>query len=115
MTSEMVDVELLTAAAAQLGCEVKLNATVKFFSGTAHGTVIQLAGWRYPIVVNSDGKVSYDNYEGRWGDIARLTELKQQYSAQAIMRQVRLSGGRLVHTSTEKVNNKIVLTIIDRG
>lgn len=57
------------------------------------GTAIQLAGWRYPVVVDvNTGEVTYDNYRGRWGDEEQLDLLFQQFAIEGARATARQQG-----------------------
>jgi hypothetical protein len=63
---EFRDVAALGEAAAACGLALR-QETVTFYDGTrVTGTALRLPGWRYPVVVDADGRLHYDHYEGRW-------------------------------------------------
>lgn len=81
---------MLAKAAKALGCPCEVGEfTEGFYEGRAtggksHGNVkIQLPNWNYPVLIDTKtGDVSYDNYNGQWGDIAELNKLSQEYGLQ---------------------------------
>lgn len=84
--------ELLADIARQRGIAVARNATVRLFSHTLTGMALSLPGWRYPVVVDADGVLHYDNYNGRWGNIAALNSLVQDYVVETVLQDARLAG-----------------------
>lgn len=59
-------------AAKHLGYFVS-QGTQRMFDGAKHtGVIVKLPGWDYPLVVESDGTMVYDNYKGNWGSTAEL-------------------------------------------
>jgi hypothetical protein len=100
----------LSAACRRLGLEVPTPGTVRLFSGEASGLIVQLPGWRYPAVVDTDtGQVRYDNYGGVWGDPSQLDRLLQAYAVEKARIEARKAG----HTVTEQAlsDGSIQLTI----
>jgi len=62
-------------AAAHLGWRAEMGK-VELFDGTqVSGLAVSLPGWSYPLVVEADGTLVYDNYHGRWGDIKQVEAL----------------------------------------
>lgn len=62
------------------------------YSSTATGYGIKLKSWRYPIVVQRDGTVSYDNYGGQWGDIKYFKKVVQNYAVEKTKREASRRG-----------------------
>lgn len=89
---KLSDPAALRDAAQVLGLELTESQTVSFYSASVTGTAIRLPEWRYPVIVEADGTVRYDNYDGRWGDIATLNNLVQEYTAQIVESQARAAG-----------------------
>lgn len=79
----------------------------KLYSTTETGYAIKLPGWSYPIVLNTDG-IAMDNYNGRWGEQAKLNKLLRRVSAEKIIRDARRKG----YCITEKeIEGEIKLTL----
>jgi hypothetical protein len=46
---------------------------------------VKLRGWSYPLAVDTQtGTVTFDNYNGDWGNIEEFQSLNQQYSQQVV-------------------------------
>ena len=83
ITLEFRDSAALADAAAACGVGLAPD-TVRFFDGTrVTGTAVRLPGWQYPVVVDAQGRLFYDHYEGRWGDLTHLHRFQQAYAEAA--------------------------------
>ncbi len=71
----------------------------KLFQHDGDRAGVQLTGWRYPVVFDlKSGQVSYDNYQGRWGDPVELNRFLQSYAVE----KAKLEARKLGHTVVEK-------------
>jgi len=51
------------------------------FGGTANaGFGFHLKGWQHPCVLTGTGVLKFDDYHGRWGNVADLEVLKSEYA-----------------------------------
>jgi len=75
-----------------MGLKVEENAVVELYSSTHKGLAVHLPGWRYPVVVEEDGTLYYDNYGGRWGRIEELRKLQNRYGAELVKKEARKRG-----------------------
>jgi len=108
--TQIRDAVALAAACERMHLTAPVQGTVKLFTTSATGHCVQLAGWQYPVVCDTQsGAVHYDNFEGRWGDPKQLGLLLQAYAAE----KARIEARRLGHTTTEQVlpDGSIKLTI----
>jgi len=76
---KLTDLEILADVCRQMGGTILEGRSFKFFSGVAAGTGIQLENWQYPLVIDHNGSILYDNYSGKWGNIEQLHELIDRY------------------------------------
>ena len=98
ITLEFRDPAALADAAAACGLALAED-TVTFFDGTrVTGTALRLPGWQYPVVVDAQGRLFYDHYEGRWGDLAHLHRFQQAYGEAATRRFAHAQGFRVTRT-----------------
>jgi hypothetical protein len=51
----------------------------KLFSSSAAGHGFTLPGWKYPLVLDRAGELHYDDYKGKWGNVADLARLRAEY------------------------------------
>jgi hypothetical protein len=82
-------------------CRLDLHPeTVTFYDGTrVAGTALRLPGWRYPVVIDTDGRLHYDHFEGRWGDLAQLHRFHQAYAEAATTHFARARGYLVTRTA----------------
>ena len=96
---EIRDVAALRAACRRLGLSEPELKTTKLFSSEVTGYCVALPDWRYPVVCDAkNGKVQFDNYEGRWGKQRELDRLTQAYAVE----KTRLEARRQGYTTTEQ-------------
>jgi hypothetical protein len=92
---EMKNVEIMLAVAKKMGIKSHGHVTdFKMYDYTkVTGYKFELEGWSQPIVVdNVTGGIAFDNYNGSWGDIARLDEFVQGYATEVTKQQALLAG-----------------------
>ncbi len=81
--TELRDYTAVSAACRRLELTPPINGTAELFSGQATGLIVRLADWTYPVVIDTDtGQVHFDNYNGAWGDQARLDQFMQIYAVE---------------------------------
>ena len=103
--AEFRDHDRLGGAVVALGGKVLGMGTHKLYSESKTGFGFTLPGWSYPICCQSDGTLAFDNFQGRWGNVADLERLKGEYvihtAEQSAMAQgwmtERLEGSLLIH------------------
>lgn len=96
----LTDSEALAETCARLGLPVRPGSVTFYDGSTATGTVIQLPGWRYGVVVDARGTLHYDHYLGYWGDLAHLHRFRQTYTELATLRAAARQRLRLVSRQT---------------
>ena len=100
----------LSAACRRLGLAEPTQGTAKLFASEATGQIVQLPGWRYPVVVDTAAaKLHYDNYGGAWGEQSQLDKLLQAYAVEKARLEARKAG----HSVTEQLlaDGSIKLTV----
>jgi hypothetical protein len=91
--TEIRDEAAVKAACARLQIPTPEHKTVRLFNATATGLCIQLPGWSYPVVANlTTGQLQYDNYQGHWGEQARLNTFLQAYAVEKAKIEARKKG-----------------------
>ena len=97
--TRMYDPQAVSAACRRLALKEPVEGTARLFSGSAAGLLVELPGWRYPVVIDTaGGTVRYDNYEGRWGEQWHLERLTQLYAVE----KAKLEARRRGHTASER-------------
>jgi hypothetical protein len=65
--TKLLDPGAIAAACRRMDLAPPAQGTAQLFSAAATGLMIQLPGWQYPAVIDTQtGDVSYDTYGGRW-------------------------------------------------
>ena len=93
-----------------MGLGEPVQGTARLFADQASGLIVQLPGWRYPVVVDAAaGAVRCDNYGGAWGAASELDRLLQAYAVEKARIEARKAG----RTVTEQAlpDGSIKLTI----
>lgn len=80
---EYRDPEALGRAVIAMGGQVLGRGTHKLFERPESGYGYQLPGWNFPVVLTATGTLAYDDYRGRWGNVADLERLEAQYAVEA--------------------------------
>ena len=62
----------------------------------------QLPGWNYPVVVTQEGEIKYDNYNGHWGEQAKLDQVSQNYSRDFTVESLKSKGYRVIDERVEQ-------------
>ncbi|MEI8195715.1 MAG: DUF1257 domain-containing protein [Phycisphaerae bacterium] len=98
------DLDVLASACTALGIPfTRGQQTAKLFTTEVQGDFsFKLPNWTFPVVVNAQtGEMSYDNYNGGWGNIAELHKLTQEFSLQVA--EVQLEEFRLKGWNVERI------------
>ena len=91
--TEIRDEHAVRSACSRLLWPQPVMGEHRLFSSTVRGLGVEAPGWRYPIVCDlGSGELSYDNYEGRWGDPEQLDRLKQGYAVEKTKIEARRQG-----------------------
>jgi hypothetical protein len=112
--SQVTDENAVRAACQRLNWEQPIFGDFRVFSVTRTGLGVKAPGWQFPIVCDlNTGAVDYDNYNGNWGDQARLDEFMQAYSIEKAKIQAGLSG----YQSYEEMlaDGSVKLTVVVEG
>ena len=108
--TEIRDAAAIRAACSRLELPEPAYGATRLFSGSKTGWAVNLANWRYPVVIDvNTGSVDYDNYGGSWGDQSQLDQFLQAYAVERAKIEARRKG----HTCTEQklADGSIKLTV----
>ena len=73
----------IAAACHRLRLSAPVQGKAQLFSGEVNGWIVQLPGWQYPIVIETQiGQLKYDNYDGEWGNQEELDHFMQMYAVE---------------------------------
>jgi hypothetical protein len=78
------DKEVAVKAAEAMGASVIGEGSHRLYSSSHSGLAIKFPGWNYPVVIDGDGKIFYDNYNGAWGNQSILERFQEEYSNKVI-------------------------------
>ena len=79
----------------------------KLYNSRETGYAVKLPGWKYPAVLNAEG-IAMDNYNGSWGDEAKLKRFLRRVSAEKIIKDARRKGYTIAET---EIDGEIKLTL----
>lgn len=112
IATQVKDEQAVRAACVRLQLATPEHKTVRLFNATATGLCIQLQAWSYPVICDtSSGKVSYDNYNGHWGEQARLNEFLQAYAVEKTKIEARKKGHTCSETRLEDGSVRVVVHV----
>lgn len=104
------NVDLVTQTCAQLGLPAPIHGTTALYDRVPiTGLQVKLAGWKFPLVINTDGSSVYDNYKGSWGDEAKLREFRNRYTENMVVAQANTMGWAVEERC--ETEDSIVLTL----
>lgn len=102
----------VTAACQRLGLPTPVQGTSQLYSSEAAGLLVELPGWRYPVVIDTaSGTISFDHYGGHWGDPAQLDRFLQSYAVEKCRLEARMRG--LPVSETLLVDGSIKVQIVE--
>lgn len=109
-----IKIEIYDRQALELACQ-RLNLKMEegkfnLYSSTEEGIGIFLPGWKYPVVIKSDGTISYDNYGGKWGKVEELNKLLAYYGLEKAKLEARKRGFSFYETFDQN-SQEIILKI----
>ena len=105
---DITDHDALADTCRELGLQMTAHSSALIFQTAVDGTVIQLPGWTFPVIVK-DKTLVYDNYQGAWGDIGELNKLRRHYAIKATTRTASRMGRKII--KREEHNGRIRLTL----
>jgi hypothetical protein len=91
--TEVKDAHAAEAACRRLGHPIPVEGKHNLYSGRYAGLAVQLPGWQYAVVCDlKTGELSYDNFEGAWGEQKHLDRFLQAYAAEKARIEARKKG-----------------------
>jgi len=69
-----------------------VQGEIRLFDRLAQGIGVQLDGWRFPVCIESDGNLLYDNFGGFWGLPEKLDQFQQAYAVEKAKLEARKQG-----------------------
>lgn len=93
----------LEAAIRALGGTVLGVGQHKLFQGMCYGLGFNLPGWRYPLVLQEDGTLQYDDYNGNWGNVQDIAKLEGVFAVEAAVEQAQQLGWMVERNGQEAI------------
>ena len=110
--TEVRDEAAVKAACVRLQIPTPEHKTVRLFNATATGLCVQLPGWSYPVVANlQTGQVSYDNYNGHWGEQSKLNQFLQAYAVEKAKIEARKKGHMVTETPLQDGSIRVTIRV----
>ena len=110
--TEIRDEAAVKAACTRLQLAAPEHKTVRLFNATATGLCVQLPGWQYPVVCSlGTGQVSYDNYNGSWGEQKHLNSFLQAYAVEKAKSEARRRGHSVSETRLEDGSIRVTVKV----
>jgi hypothetical protein len=110
--TEIRDEQAIRAACVRLQLAAPEHKTVRLFNATATGLCVQLPGWSYPVVCETQsGAVKYDNYQGHWGEQKHLNSFLQAYVVEKARIEARKKGHRVSETELEDGSIRVTVHV----
>lgn len=114
--TEVRDPVALAAACARLGLKPPVQGTARLYSSQATGQIVQLPGWTYPVVIDTEQRqISLDNYGGAWGDQKELDKLLQAYAICKASLEARKQGHGITETQLSDGSIKLTIQVAGGG
>lgn len=112
ISAQIRDPAALGAACRRMSLQAPILRTAQLFGETLTGHCVELPEWRYPVVCQLDsGKISYDNYQGRWGDSKHLDQLVQSYAVEKTLLEARRQGRSVQQQQLADGSVKLTISI----
>ncbi|WP_417731914.1 DUF1257 domain-containing protein [Rosistilla oblonga] len=110
--TQVRDPVAIRAACGRLALQPPTFGLAKLFSESKTGWIVQLTKWRYPVVCDvNTGSVDFDNYEGRWGERAKLDQFLQAYAVEKATLEARKNGHSVTEQSLEDGSIKLTVNV----
>ncbi len=78
--TKITDLTAIQSACQRLKLPQPIQGEIRLFDRIASGIGVQLDGWRFPICVEPDGNLLFDNFGGFWGIPEKLDQFQQAYA-----------------------------------
>ena len=90
--TKITDLVAIQAACHRLKLPHPTKGEVRLFDRVAQGIGVQLEGWRFPVCIESDGNLLFDNFGGFWGTQEKLDQFQQAYAVEKAKLEARKQG-----------------------
>ncbi len=109
---EIKSLTALATACRETATPYEQNTSVRLYDGTVIEDCFSFTpqGWHYPVAAK-DGKLRYDNYEGKWGKDEELNRVRQRYAVNVQKEAARSRGYRV---REERLTDGRVKLVVER-
>jgi hypothetical protein len=90
--TQITDFITIQAACHRLKIPQPTKGGVRLFDRVAQGIGVQLDGWRFPLCIEADGNLLFDNFGGFWGSPEKLDQFQQMYAVEKAKLEARRQG-----------------------
>ena len=90
--TKITDLAAIQSACQRLKLPQPTQGEVRLFDRVAIGIGVQLDGWRFPVCIESDGNLLFDNFGGFWGVPEKLDQFQQAYAVEKAKLEARKQG-----------------------
>jgi hypothetical protein len=105
------DPAAIAAACHRLLLPPPVHGTAHLYSGEATGLLVHLPDWEYPVVIDTaEGTVTFDNFNGHWGDQAQLDSFLQIYAVEKAKIEARKAGHVVTETHLQDGSIKLQIS-----
>lgn len=112
ITTQIPDPVALEAACQRLGLAAPAQGTARLYEGEVTGHIVQLPGWTYPVVIDTEScQIRYDNFGGSWGKPQELGKLLQAYAVEKARIEARKAGHSVSEQRLEDGSIKLTVQV----
>lgn len=112
ITTQIRDPVALAAACQRLGLAAPVQGTAQLYESEATGQIVQLPGWTYPVVIDTQScQICYDNFGGSWGKPQELGKLLQAYAVEKARIEARKAGHSVSEQRLEDGSIKLTVQV----
>lgn len=107
--TELKNFDTIKEVCKRLGLHCKQSNDINVYNTNKTGMGIHLKGWKYPIVVNKQGVVYYDNYNGNWGNMKEYNKFVDEYSLEETLKKIKKKN---LKYNIQRINNEIKIEVM---
>ena len=90
--TKITDMVAIQSACTRLKLPQPTQGEIRLFDRVTQGIGIQLDDWRFPVCIDSDGNLLFDNFGGFWGVPEKLDQFQQMYAVEKAKLEARKQG-----------------------
>ena len=90
--TKITDIQAIQSACQRLKLPKPSQGEVRLFDRVAQGIGVQLEDWRFPVCIEPDGNLLFDNFGGFWGVPEKLDQFQQAYAVEKAKLEARRQG-----------------------